>query len=270
MGAQIGCEPLNRYRLVAFGDVDHLACLGVGEQAHVVVTFGARGFIDRNAPHLAEVRRADSCIHVAFAQRHDSVNRQPRDTRHTRESHLPAQQHYKRLKQQREAGQLSGPGRRDLTHRAVGTFHPGHSDLELALVLEEIQMPIGLGHRVMDRMLPRLSRDREMTAYLEIYADPQLLMVRLEVNPSDVPGCADVQCRFKNLLSNHVQLRISTCSERYHSSSTGKTLAPPVRLSRFLLPSADRPAALPMKREARHGSRCSRVLQDPDRPLRFQ
>jgi len=65
----------------------------------------------------------------------------------------------------------------------------------------------------------------------------------------------------KNLLGDHLYRRDSTCYERYHSSSMRKIPAPTVCLSRFLLPSADRPAGLAMRCERRRGPRCSRALQ---------
>ncbi len=131
------------------------------------------------------------------------MHRHPGNACDTRERHLAAQQQHEGLKQQREARELARPRRVDLTHRAVGELHPRNAHLEFALVLEEVQMPIALGERVVDRMLPRLSRHRKAATDLEIHTNHQLPLARLEVHPGDVPGGADAQGCLEYLLGDH-------------------------------------------------------------------
>ena len=120
------------------------------------MTLGPGGRIECRPPHLAEVGRTDRLVHVPLAQRHEPVDRQSTDARGAREGRLPCQQQHERLEQQREAGELATPGRGDLHDFAVGQLHPRKAHLELALVLEEIQVPVGLGDRVVHRMHPCL------------------------------------------------------------------------------------------------------------------
>ena len=58
------------------------------------------------------------------------------------DGHLLARHQHQRLKQQGEARKLAGPGGLDLAHRAIRQPHSGETNLEEALVLEEVQMPI--------------------------------------------------------------------------------------------------------------------------------
>jgi len=66
MSSQIRCKSRNRLRLSTLGDVEHLAFIRIGEQAHVVMALCPRGLIDREASHLAEVCCTDCCIHVTL------------------------------------------------------------------------------------------------------------------------------------------------------------------------------------------------------------
>jgi hypothetical protein len=104
---------------------------------------------------------------------------------------------------------------------------------KLALVLEEVQMPIGLGEGVVDWMLPRVSWQRKAAAHLEIHTNHQLPLARLKVHPGDVPG--ELMPR---AASNIFSVTISIL---------------PLRISHRSLPpaAADRPTALPMKEDRR-------------------
>jgi hypothetical protein len=53
---------------------------------------------------------------------------------------------------------ISATGRLDQTHRAVGQLHPRSAHSQDAFMLEEVKVPIGLGHGVMDRMQALLAR----------------------------------------------------------------------------------------------------------------
>ena len=46
--------------------------------------------------------------------------------------------------------ELACPRRLDLPYPAVQQPHPRHTHIEKALVLEEVQMPVALGHRVVN------------------------------------------------------------------------------------------------------------------------
>jgi hypothetical protein len=124
------------------------------------------------------------------------------DARHARKRHLPTQQQHEGLEQQGKSGELAGPRRTYLRNLPVGQLHPRHSHLKLALVLEQVQVPVGLRHRVVHGVLPVGVGDRKVAADLEIHADVQLSLARLEAHPDDVSGRADAQRRLEYLLGD--------------------------------------------------------------------
>ena len=97
------------------------------------------------------------------------------------------------LEQQGKVRQIARPRRLDLPHRAVRQPHPRHAHLQEALVLEEVQMPIAIGHRVVDRMLVGHVRHREATAWRKIHSNRQRARLRVEIRPGHVPRRTDPQ-----------------------------------------------------------------------------
>ena len=138
--------------VASLGDEQHAPLDGVGGQGDVVVPARARGLVDGQRLHVAEVSQAQRQLDVALAHRHHPMRRLADDARHRRKRHLLRQHQDQRLEQQREARQPPGEVRLDQTHRAVGQLHPRRAHLQMALVLEEVQVPIGLGDRIVHRM----------------------------------------------------------------------------------------------------------------------
>lgn len=146
-------------------------------------------------------RRAHGRNHVPLAQRHDPEDRQGAYAGGLRsgEGRLACHQLQERLEQQRDAGGLAAPGRGDLYCPAVGQRPPRKPHLEPPLVPEYFHVPPGLGRRIMDRMLPALSRYGKAACDLEIDADIELSLDQLEVHRRDKRGAADAECLSKIL-----------------------------------------------------------------------
>jgi hypothetical protein len=113
--------------------------------------------------------------------------------------HLAAQGEDQRLEQQGEARQFASPVRFDQTHPAIGQAHPWHAYFEVALVLEEVEVPQPLGHGVVRRMCALDARNGKPTAGNEIDTDRQRLLGRIEIDPSDEPRIGNPQGGFKQL-----------------------------------------------------------------------
>src|SRR5881296_993299 len=80
-----------------------------------------------------------------------------------------ARQHQdKGFEQQREARQPSGKVRLDQAHRTIGQFHARRAHLQIALMLEEVQVPVALGHCVVNRVNTLMTRDLKPTTTLEV------------------------------------------------------------------------------------------------------
>ena len=217
VGAQVRLQRLDGGGDLALDHEDHASSgrirIGIREERHVLVTLGPGGLIECHPPHLPEVGRPHPLVHILLAQRHDRGDRKSADVRGARKARLARQQH-ERLEQQREAREFAAPGRGDLHDLAVGQLHPRHLHLELALVLEEVQLPVGLRDGLVHRMLAGLPGHGKAAADLEVDTDFQLPLARLEVHPGDKPGTADAQCRLEDLLSNHPTLPSAASSDR--------------------------------------------------------
>lgn len=152
VGGEIGGKGLHRLGLSSLGDEQDPALVGIGHQGDVVIAAGLRRLVRRQALDGGEVGLRHTQIDVALADRHHLMPGQIHQSGNGREGHFSAQGHDQRLEQQREAGQPAGPAGFNLPNAAIGQTHPRHPDLQVALVLEEIQMPIALGYGVVGRM----------------------------------------------------------------------------------------------------------------------
>jgi len=107
-------------------------------------------------------------VHVASAHGKYPVLRLTHDATDSPEGHLLGQHQDQRLEQQREAVESTREVRIDLPHGAMWQPDSRYPNLQMALVLKEVQVPIGLGHRVVHGMLPRVPIDREPRPSLEV------------------------------------------------------------------------------------------------------
>jgi hypothetical protein len=81
---------------------------------------------------------------------------------------LLSQQQEQRLVEQGEPREPTGEFRLDQPNRAIGQTHPWGAYLKVALVLEEVQMPIVLDDRVMHRMQAVMAGQRRTGAPGEV------------------------------------------------------------------------------------------------------
>ena len=111
--------------------------------------------------------------------------------------HLLGHGQHQRLEQQREAGELAEPVGLDLDDPPVGQLDPRGSDLEVAFVLEEVEVPQPLGLGVMDPMQPFDPRRRKPAAGDKVDADRQHLACGVKINAPHVPRFANAEGGFK-------------------------------------------------------------------------
>jgi len=79
----------------------------------------------------------------------------------------------------------------------------------MALVLEEVEVSVGLGDRVMDGVCAVNARHREAAARREVDLDREQLAGLIEVNPSHRPRRLDSQ-RCRKHLSRHATIPPAT------------------------------------------------------------
>ena len=161
---------------------------------------GTRGLVDGQCLDIAEVCPLQGQFNVALAQRQHPVGGLPDDACDSGERHLLRQHQHERLEQQREAGQAAGKLGLDQAHRAVGQLHPRGADLQVALVLEEVQVPIRLGDGVVRGMSSLVARDCEAAAGDEIDEHRQPPGPFVKRHRLDGPRCADPQCCLEELV----------------------------------------------------------------------
>ena len=135
------------------------------------------------------------------------MRRLAHDARHGGKRHLARQHQDKGFEQQREARQPSGKVRLDQAHRTIGQFHARRAHLQIALMLEEVQVPVALGHCVVNRVNTLMTRDLKPTTTLEVNHHGQCLGRLLKVNRGHIPRLMDSQGSFKQLGSHQFTLQ---------------------------------------------------------------
>src|SRR5665213_1623001 len=138
-----------------------------------------------------------------MADRHHSMHGQPCNARHGTEGHLPAQRQHQRLEQLSEARELPGPLRFYLPYASVRQLDPRYPHLKMAFVLEEVQMPIALLHRVVYRVYPRFSSNGEAATRLKAHPNLQQPLRHIKIRTCYVPRCADTQRRPEQPVTRH-------------------------------------------------------------------
>ena len=126
---------------------------------------------------------------------------------HGGKGHLLRHRQHQRLEQQGEAGQLAEPVGLDLHDPPVGQLHPRGPHLQVAFVLEEIEVPQSLDLRVMDRVRAVDTRRWKSRPGDKVNADRQHLSRRIKIDDPDVPRFANPERCFKQLVL-HIRGRL--------------------------------------------------------------
>lgn len=76
----------------------------------------------------------------------------------------------------------------------IGEFDAGHANFEITLMLEEVQVSVALGPRIVDGMGSLYVRACKLTSFLEVDADCQELFAGVKAQIVDEPGLGDTEC----------------------------------------------------------------------------
>ncbi|MNL34777.1 hypothetical protein D3C87_1567670 [compost metagenome] len=183
-------ELANRGSILAFGNKHDVTRVGISDKRQVVVTAPVGRFINGGSSHAGQIEFGHREVDIALA---DSVHAMPRLTHrsgYSRKRHLLRKRHHHGFKQQREARELASPVRLDQRHAAVGKLHAWRADFQIAVVLEEVQVPIAFGHRVVNRVPTGDLRVGKAAAGDKVNLDRQRLGLRVEVDFPDEPRIA--------------------------------------------------------------------------------
>lgn len=208
MGHEIVGQALDRPGITTLGDEQHGTSLrrSIGGQRHVIMPAGTRGLVNGEVSDAGEVGLGQRKIDIALAERRHPMPALADQAPHCRKRHLAGEHQHQRLEQQREAGELPGPVRFHLTHRAAGQFYARHADLQITLMLEEVQVPIALAHGIVHRMDASLAGHGEPAAGGKVDANGQRLRRCIQVNGHHMPRLGNPQGSLKQLVVHHSQM----------------------------------------------------------------
>ncbi len=153
MSRQEGAECLDGLLAMAWDGEDHglLLALHIKEHRHVPLATPGGGFINADSGHTGQVQLPQ---HAAYVVVHDAPQslvgdlQLPRDRQH---GHLFGQRHGRLLEQQGEVAARARPGHLDAFHTMLGALGARHAGVQVAVVLEKVQMPPGLVGEVVSR-----------------------------------------------------------------------------------------------------------------------
>jgi hypothetical protein len=229
---------------------------GIGGDGQIFVPAPASGLVDRHRGHRREVGLGHGEIDIARADRHavPGLVDQPGDRG---KGHLLGHRQHQRLEQQGEAGELTEPVGLDLDDPLVGQLDPRGSHLEVAFVLEEVEVaqPLGLG--VMDPMLLFHPRCGKPAAGDKVDADGQDFARRQNQHPAHTTVW---QCRGRLQTAGSASRALASIAEcRTMPAFSNVRLSGPVGAVKGSL----RRASLAL-------DRAHRTLSPDPNPLRFQ
>src|ERR1017187_6165728 len=181
-------------------DEDDLALIGIGDQSQIFLAALFGGLVDGDRVELGQVHSINGQINVLGT---NGVHAMPGFARYPRygcERHLLGQHENKSLEQQGEAGQLADPSRLNQSDLAIRQFYSRNTDFEIAFMLKEVEMPVTLGLRIVDRMDTISARVSKPAAGDKIDFDSQALSVGIEVDALNVPRIHNTQSSFEYLV----------------------------------------------------------------------
>ena len=182
------------------GYIDNLTLECISHQGQIVMPAPARGFNNGRSTHLGQVRSFHGQFDILGANGIYPTPVDAHNPRHGGERHLPGQHEREGLEQQGEAGQLACPVWFDQDDLAIRQGDTGNTGLEMAFVLEEVQVLVTLDLRVVSRMHPFDTRIREAAARHEIEVDGQTSLFGIKINALDGPRIGNAQSRFKDVV----------------------------------------------------------------------
>src|SRR5690554_4781513 len=207
MGRQEGAEGLDGVLAVAGDGEDHrlLLALHVEEHSDVALAASGCGFIDADGGHIAQIQFPQ---HAADVVVHDAPQplvgdlQLPGDGQYR---HFLDQRHGGLLEQQGEVAAWPGPGHLDALDAMLRALGAGHAGVQVAVMLEEVQMPPGLVGEVVSRTgLTALRAGVEAAALgLDVEVQPVGRYGGIQVLVLEDPGRFQAQAEGQNLGAVH-------------------------------------------------------------------
>ena len=217
MASQVLGKRFDGLGITSLGDEDDLARYRIGDQGQIVMTAPTGSLVNGNGANAGQISGINGQVDILGANGVYAMPGFAHDPRYRGERHLPGQHQHQRLEQQGEAGQLARPVRFDQGDLPVRQPDARHADLEVALMLEKVQVPVTLDLRVVNRMGALDTGISEAATRHEIDVDGQTLLSGIEVNALDKPGIDNTQSGFKDLVLHRRSL--TTTGGRNHVAS---------------------------------------------------
>jgi hypothetical protein len=154
----------DRRRVSPFGHKQDPAFDGIGGDGQIIVAAPAGGLIDRHRDHPREIGLGHDEIDITGTDDMHTVSGLIGQRGDRGKAHLLGHGQHQRLEQQGEAGELAKPVGFDLDDPPVGQLDPRGSDLKVAFVLEEGEVPQSFDLGVVEPMQPCDTRRRKPAA----------------------------------------------------------------------------------------------------------
>jgi hypothetical protein len=217
VGGKVGGEPRHGGVVAALGGEQHpgLGRVQVHEQAHVVLPALGGGLVDADPGDLDHRHLRAGLVDVVVQQppQPGVVLADQHGDRLDR--HLGQQRHQQRLKQQGEPAAGPRPGKRHLPGPVRWAGHPWHAGVQVGLVLEEVQVPPGLGLGVVDRAGGLVAVGAgEAGAFGEVQAQVQPAGRGVEPGPGHLPGFGKAKSSLEQVVDRRHQRSSSLGSWR--------------------------------------------------------
>src|SRR5690554_6076499 len=207
MRRQEGAEGLDGFLAVAWDGKDHRLplALHVEKHRHVALAAPGRGFVDADGGYVAQIQLPEHAANVVVDDAPQSLIgdlQLPGDGQHR---HLLDQRHGGLLEQQGEVAARPRPGHLDALDAMLRALGARHAGVQVAVMLEEIQVPPGLVGEIVSRTgLAALRAGVEAASLgLDVEIQPMGRYGSIQVLILEDPGRLQAQAEGQNLGAVH-------------------------------------------------------------------
>jgi len=147
----------NHFFSSTFPNIKHSRRLQIAERCHIDISFTRRKLIDSQNMKPREIHSLPRPLHIMRKNPPDAIGLFTDKLSHCRHRHLPAQLQHQHLKQKSEATARTSPRHINLLNPTLSTPHPGHSSVDIGLILKKVQMPPRPVLRIVNFIVPLLT-----------------------------------------------------------------------------------------------------------------